>query len=163
EVGSINHDRLTAIAGRIGGVAPMVPVHVRVEKTLRATEKDSTGSDANVEIVKDPVWLPMLVEMAIASSAQARISYEAGGTVDLVTAIAVADRTLEIKDTYSAEPPMRVSAFVARDIGNLVAVLSHQNILPVEVKSVHIELKLSPVVQLSILEQVVPDRTVVRP
>jgi SpoIVB peptidase S55 len=163
EVGAITHDRLTAIAGKLGLVAPMVPAHVRVQNLLETRGKDPARSDANVEIVKDPVWLPTMLETAIASTAQGRLGFEAGGTVDLELRIEVGDRTLEIKDSYSAEPPLRVSAFVARDVANIVGVIARQSIVPAEVKSVHAELRVTPVVNLSVLEQVVPDRSIVHP
>jgi hypothetical protein len=160
EVGSITHDRLTAIAGRIGGVAPMIPVHVRVSRSARDPEG---GNEARVEVIKDPSWAPTLVDAIIASTAQARLSNEVGGTIDFEARVEVGDRTLRVTDTYSAEAPMQVSAFVARDIANTVGLIAHNNAFPADIRAVEADLSVKQQISLATIEQVIPDHTVVKP
>lgn len=161
EVGTITNDRLTAIAGRIGGVSPMVPVRVHISATDPSLR--NLGSETQVEIVKDPIWLPMLLEAAIASSAQAQLSYEAGGTVDMDVRIDVGDRSLRLVDTYSADAPLQVSAFVARDVSAIVGLITRTSLVKADVRAVEATLKVKPVVALATIEKVIPDRSVVHP
>ena len=161
EVGSISHDRLTAIAGDLGSVAPMVPVRVLVQRSDEPIA--SPGLTTQVEIVDSPVWLPVMLDSIIATASARRMGYEAGGTVDLQAFIHVGDRTVEINDTYSAPAPMRVSAFAARDIANSVSVIARNEIADVDLRGVDIRLRINSELALSQVEEVVPDRSVVRP
>lgn len=163
EVGSITHDRLTAIAGRIGGVAEMIPMRVKVSGFDATSPKRESVSTANVEMIDDPTWLPTLIGAAVANTTLGRLNHEVGGTVEMTARIVVGDRTLEIADTYAEEPPVPVAFFAARDVANIVAMITHNNLVRAELKSVDVELKVKREIALAVIEQVVPDRTVVFP
>ncbi|MCK6551085.1 hypothetical protein L6R52_34940, partial [Myxococcota bacterium] len=159
EVGSITHDRLTTIAGSLGGAAPMIPVRVRIDRGAGAEGR----SEAEVEIVDDPIWLPMLLDAIVASSAAGRLGYEAGGTVDLVATIQVGDRTLRFEDTYSDEAPSRVSSFASRDVATTLAILARNDLERPKLRAVDVSLRVRSDVELARIERVVPDRRTVRP
>jgi hypothetical protein len=159
EVGSITQDRLTAIAGRIGDVAPMVPLRVRIERGDR-TDAVETMS---FEIVDEQTWLPLMAEAAISSAAARRMGYEAGGTIDMDVRIHVKDRTLRVVDSYSAQSPLRVSSFVASDIASLIGTIERNDVEVPEVRGIEASLKISKDVSLASLVEVVADRTNVRP
>lgn len=161
EVGSITHDRLTAIAGRLGDVAPMVPVRIRVEHSLGG--ENVHFETTNVEVVDDQTWLPNMVEAAVANAAAGRLGYEAGGTIDMDVRIHVGDRTLRVIDTYSAESPVRVSAYVARDVANTLATIERNDVARPEVTGVEATLKVRSDVAISQLQEIIPAKTVVEP
>lgn len=161
EVGSITEDRLTAIAGRIGDVAPMVPVRIRVEHSLGGD--DVHAETTNVEIVDDQTWLPNMAEAAVANAGARRIGFEAGGTVDMDVRIHVGDRTLRIVDTYSAEAPVPVVLYAARDVANTLATIERNDVDRPEVTGVEAELDVRSEVAIAQLQELVPEKTVVRP
>lgn len=153
EVGSITHDRLTAIAGKIGDVVPMVPAKILV----------APNTQVAVEIVNDESWLPVMLSSAMASAASGRLNFEAGGTVDFTATIEVGDRAITFSDTYSAPPPMPVAFFAARDVANTVAMISMNNLTRAEIKNIDVKMSVTGEVSMATIEQVVPDRTLVAP
>ncbi len=156
EVGMITDDRLTAVAGKLGQVAGMVPVRVLLRDERGAIER-------KVEIVDDPLWLPIMLEAAITSAANDRLQFESGGTVDFIARVHVEDRTLEYRDTYSAQPPLAIAAFVARDIGISVGSILQNPIRPATLKGVEVELWATPEYEGTRILQVLPSKRFVRP
>jgi hypothetical protein len=159
EVGSITQDRLTAIAGRIGDAAPMVPLQVRIQRADRPEIVESM----KVEIVDEQTWMPMMAEAAIASAAARRMGYEAGGTIDMDVLIHVGDRTVRVTDSYSAQSPARVSSFVAGDIAALLNTIERNDVEVPEIRGVEARLSISREVSLANLREVTADRTSVAP
>jgi hypothetical protein len=88
---------------------------------------------------------------------------EAGGTIDKDVLIHVADRTVRIKDSYSAQSPLRVASFVANDVASVLATIERNDIQVPEVRGVEASLRISREVALASLEEVVVDRTSARP
>jgi hypothetical protein len=160
EVGAVIHDRLTTIAGPLGQKAKMIPVSVRLRRAGSKTAPDLLS--AKVEIVDSADWLPVMLETAIASVGARRLGYEPGGTVDLVARIKVGDRTLEIKDSYASPPPMRVSAFAARDVANLAAIITGNEIVAAHIDAIDVELTTTAEVDVATVLEVVPDSTRVK-
>jgi hypothetical protein len=158
EVGVVRHDRLTAIAGTLGQSARLVPVQV----TLRRPGAKEELLSAQVEIVESPDWLPVMLETIIGSVAARRLGYEPGGTVELLARIEVDGRTLEIRDTYAAPPPLRISAFAARDVANLVAMIADNELVPTKVSRITVDLTTTAEVQLATLIAARPARTRVK-
>lgn len=152
EVGVIRHDRLTAISGRLGEAAALVPVSVN----LRRPGQSALVLSAEVEIVDSPEWLPVMLEAIIGSVAARRLGYEPGGTVDLTARLEVPGRTLEIHDTYVAPPPLRVSAFAARDVANLAALITDNELTPARVERITVELTSTAQVEVATLTAAAP-------
>jgi hypothetical protein len=156
EVGSITHDRLTAIAGKIGEVVPMVPAHIHLDG-----EGKTPDINVAVEIVDDENWLPVMLSSAMANATSGRLDYEAGGTVDFSTTIEVGDRAISFHDTYSAPAPMPVALFAARDVANTVAMITMNNLERAKIKNIDVKMKVRSEVSMATIEQIVPDRTLV--
>lgn len=161
EVGSISHDRLTAIAGSLGKVAPMVPVRLTVRPDH--LPKSARPIDTNVEIVDHEIWMPVLLASAIGSAASGRLADEAGGTMDLRARFKVGDRTLELIDTYSTTAPLKPSLIAAQDVATIAAIISRNALTDAPLESVEVEMKTRTAVELAWLEDVAPDRVEVRP
>ncbi len=160
-VGAITHDRLTAIAGRLGDVAPMVPVSVRVG--VASDTQSVAPRTTKVEIVKSLAWLSPLLESAVLGAAARRLGYEGGGTIDFRARLHVGERTLAFTDSYSSPAPTNVASLVARDLRNTVSVIAKNVVGEPDFRGIEMELDVSPDVAISRLEEVVPDRARVRP
>ena len=158
-VGAITHDRLTAIAGTIGASAPTIPVSIRLHRSDRPTKAEHT----NVRIVESETWFPVLFQNALLSSAARRLGHEAGGSVDFEARIHVGDRTLEIRDSYSAPAPKTTAAFVASDLGATISQILQNEIEQAKVRGVEVSLVVSPEVALAYVETVIADADVVAP
>jgi len=164
-VGSITQDRLSAIGGRLGGVAPMVPVRIKV-----APDKPSPSVvQTDVEIVDHELWFPVMMSSALASSAVGRIADEAGGSLDVKATFEVrsrgtnAVRALVIEDTYSSAPPYRPVSFAAQDLAGIAGILMRNGLDSAAIDRIDVELKVRPTVELTWIEEVIADRAVVKP
>lgn len=153
EVGIIRQDRLTAIGGDLGEAAPMVPVRILVQRFDEP--KASVGLETRVEIVDDPIWLPNMLENAISSAASRRMGYEAGGTVNVVARIHTKDRTAGFEDRISAPAPLRLAAYVARDVSTMVGMLVRNEIESAKIEGIEVLLTVTPKVQLTELERII--------
>jgi hypothetical protein len=159
EVGSITHDRLTAISGKIGEPATLIPVRIAVKRPDAALAEVERTS---VEVVADQTWFPVMTEAAIGSAASRRMGYEAGGTVDMDVLIHVGDRTLRVADTYAAPPPVRVAAFVARDIANVLATIEQNDLSKADIRGVEARIETTRNVGLATVDGASAARTVIR-
>lgn len=161
EVGIIEHDRLTAIGGALGRVAPMVPARIAV--SLDRAGAPSATILTQVEIADHDLWLPVMLGSAIASATSGRLAAEAGGTIDARAVIKVGDRALELRDTYSTTPPSRPGLLFAQDMLGLLSMIRNNGIAEAEVKGIEIEVRNRAAIELAWIDEVVPDRTVVAP
>jgi len=114
-------------------------------------------------MIDNELWLPILLESAVATAATGRLGAETGGTLDLKATFKVGDRTLTIEDSYAAPPPARVGLFVARDLGTIVAIISRNGLVRAAVDEITVEAVESPEIELSWIEQLVPERSTVSP
>lgn len=160
EVGSILHDRLTAIAGDFERVAEMIPVRVTVVRTDAA--KGAAPVTMNVEVVDNEWWAPPMVQSAVMSAGDGRLGLERGGTVEYVAKFVVGDRTIELKDTMAALPPFKLTPFIARDIGEVVSTVLDNRFATAKLERVEVDIRADPIARLSFIEEIVPERRLVR-
>ncbi|MEL7367422.1 MAG: SpoIVB peptidase S55 domain-containing protein [Myxococcota bacterium] len=160
EVGRIDQDRLTAVAGRLGDTAPMVPVRIVVRRADQPAEK-ATISD--VEIVDNKVWLPMMLDSVINSAINERLGLELGGTLQIRSKISVGDRTLQFKDTFSAPPPARLGGQASRDVATAASILLGNSLSRATLRGIEVEAVVDPNVAVAEVVRVTPDRNWVHP
>jgi hypothetical protein len=158
EVGVISQDRLTAITGRLGAMARTVPVTVTLTKAGL-----SRPHVTQVEIVDDPVWLPIMVESVVATAISGRLDDAPGGTVDVRARLSLTDRGLTLEDRFSIPAPASVAAFAARDVASAVGILARNDIAPVRFDSIDVEARVGSEVQMLSIRDVQPDTWSVRP
>jgi hypothetical protein len=158
EVGVIEHDRLTAIAGSLGAVAPMIPVRI----DLRGG-KAAANIRTQVEIVDHELWFPIMLTAAIASASGGRLAEEAGGTLDARAVIRAGGKAIEIQDTYAALPPQRPGLFLAQDVANAVAMLDRNGLESAAIEGVEVVASAKQEVELAWIEEAVAAKTVVEP
>jgi len=76
-VGLLRQDRLTAVAGRLGEPAEMIPIRLSI-RTAGAPSRDLA-----FEVFDDPVWSPLVIEIATTGSLVNAIDFSLPATVDL--------------------------------------------------------------------------------
>ncbi len=141
EVGVIENDRLTAITGRLGQSAAMVPV--RVSFALG----DARLETAEIEVVSDPVWFPIMLGAVVSSTLEGRIDVDSGGTLQAQMRLAMKDRAIELEELYSAPSPVQVTGNVAADIRSLATIIARNDIREVEFESVEVVARFEPEVR----------------
>lgn len=146
EVGSIQNDRLTAITGRLGEPAPMVPVQVMV-----VSEGQTKPEFVRVEVVKDPVWLRRLVGSVVFSAAASRLGYESGGDASLRAVIHVGDTPLEIRTEVSGPKPYNMAGYVTHGVSQALSQLLDNPFQKLDIRGVEVEIRLRPEVKLAAL------------
>ncbi|MBI3268687.1 MAG: hypothetical protein HYZ53_06675 [Planctomycetes bacterium] len=60
EVGSLVQDRASTVMGVIGKICPMLPVEVTLENL-----KTKTVQKVRIEVIRNPVYTPMLIQLAV--------------------------------------------------------------------------------------------------
>lgn len=167
EVGVISQDRLSAIGGRLGVAAPMIPVTVSVASDRGAR----TPIVTQVEIVDHELWFPAMIGSAIGSAAVGRIAEETGGSADVIARLVVRDRarpgvasrTLVLDDTYTAAAPYRPASFAAQDVAGIAAMILRNGLGTAQLERVEVSLRVRPTVELMWLESLVSSTQLVRP
>ena len=160
EVGIINQDRLTAVAGQIGQAAPMVPVRVVVR---RKDQPERKAVITDVEVVDSPIWMPLMAESAISSALNRRLGFEEGGTLELRAKVTVGRETLDLVDTFSAPPPARLGMLAARDVSTAAGILASNEWTKAVIRGIEVEAIVDPNVAVAQIRRVTPDRRWVRP
>ncbi|MEM7676128.1 MAG: SpoIVB peptidase S55 domain-containing protein [Myxococcota bacterium] len=160
EVGQIDQDRLTAVAGRLGDVAPMVPVRVVVR---RADQPDEKAAVSDVEIVDNEVWLPMMLDSIVNNAISQRLGFELGGTLQIRSKISLGRRTVELKDTFSAPPPTRLGGMASRDVATAASILLGNPLARATLRGIEVHAVVEANVAIAEIRRVTPDRSWVRP
>ena len=151
EVGVIYQDRLTAIAGQIGTTkrAAMIPVSVKINDHRANRVKTTT-----VDIVKDPLWMPMLADTVLTNAVLQRLAAEAGGTVVMKAGFQLSDRYLEVRDSFSAPAPLQVASYPARDVGRIVSILTQNRFKKADLNEIRLQVDIKPEVQIMRVESI---------
>ncbi|MEQ9498908.1 MAG: hypothetical protein RIT81_18660 [Deltaproteobacteria bacterium] len=160
-VGSISHDRLTAIAGNLGDEAPMVPVRVLVQDARKS--RATPGFESNFEVVDSPIWLPVMLDNVVASAGGRRLGYEAGGTVDYEAHYQIGEYTLSIEDTISAPSPLRVTSFASRDVATLATIIERNDFEGPKITKIDVRMRTRPEVLLEEIVAVTPSEIDAKP
>jgi hypothetical protein len=161
EVGTITHDRLTAIAGNFTEIAPMLPLRVRVYQTRNFAVNDY--EQLEVEIVKHQQWTPTLARIGVDSAIGNRLGFELGGTIDVLMNFQVGDRTLTIKDAYAGPAPTSVGSLIAADVGSVAMIIANNAFESADIQAIDVKVAVSNTVQVSWIEALVPSKKVARP
>lgn len=103
-LGLLWQDRLTAVAGRIGESAPMIPVRLSV-RTAGAPARDLA-----FDVLEDPLWGPLVMEIAIAGSLVNAIDFSLPATVEMRATF-----------RFDGYPELRIGNLFAAPGGPLIA------------------------------------------
>jgi hypothetical protein len=148
EVGRIEHDRLGAVAGRIGQAAELVPIRLFLEGL-------GTPRTVSVSAIQHPVWLPILTELAASGAATRRVDREDGGTFRIEATIVVGKYAVSFQDQFSGPAPFHGSEYAAELLHSMMRRVTKNQFEKPMVQSVEAKLSYSPEVHLASIESAV--------
>jgi SpoIVB peptidase S55 len=161
-MGSITEDRSTAVAGRLGRRAAMVPVSISV--TERASgARPARASSYRFQMVKDPVLSPFLLEMAMFSALDAteraagQASFGVSGTVEFEGGFT----PLKLSNMYSGD--FNLAAQAAVSTASPIAYAIASGFDGIQLKSIALEIESFPRKRELQIDQVWTSRREVRP
>jgi hypothetical protein len=144
-VGTVEQDRNTAIAGRIGKTPRMIPVDVKLTT--------SRGQDRSFafRIVEDELFSPVLAYVSLASVLQANERAFGTSTIRLDARLSLAGRPdIRVEDFFTEEQPAsQASAMVAAP----VAYLMNNDFERVSVEKIEVEVKSFETIQSATLQR----------
>jgi hypothetical protein len=140
EVGVINADVSTCIAGWLGRKADMLPVRMTV-----ALGSDDPPRTFNVEIARHPGMLPTLVFTALANSVDMEGELPDEMTAELHARIEVeGHEPIVIEDTLSGFSGKRAPLALYTQVGAVVNILTRNSFQPVKIKRIDCRTRIKP-------------------
>jgi hypothetical protein len=116
-VGTIEQDRTTAVAGRLGKMPRMIPVEIRLG-TSRGQERSFS-----FRMVEDELFTPVLAFLSLASVLQAHERNYGTSTILVDARLTLGDgRQVRVEDLFTQEQPaMQAAGLVAAPLAFLMA------------------------------------------
>src|SRR6266446_6348700 len=150
-VGTIEQDRITAVAGMIGKAPRMIPVEVKI-KTSRGQERSFA-----FRMVDDELFSPVLAYVALASVLQSNERAFGTSTIRVDARFALTGkREVRVEDLFTQEQPaIQAAALVAAPLAYLMT----NDFERVKVEKVNIDVASDETVQSATLERVWLERT----
>ena len=130
-VGTIEQDRTTAIAGRLGPTPRLIPVQVSLETSRRQRR------DFSFRIVEDELFSPALAFVSLLSVLQSNERAFGTSTISLQARLMLdGQREVRVEDLFTQEQPaMQAAALVAAPIAYLMS----NDFQPVSLQRVEVE------------------------
>jgi hypothetical protein len=150
-VGTIEQDRITAVAGTIGKAPHMIPVEVKI-KTSRGQERAFS-----FRMVDDELFSPVLAYVALASVLQSNERAFGTSTIRVDARFSLTGkREVRVEDLFTQEQPaIQAAALVAAPLAYLMT----NDFERVKVEKVDIDVASDETVQSAALERVWLERT----
>jgi hypothetical protein len=150
-VGTIEQDRITAVAGMIGKQPKMIPVEVNI-KTSRGQERSFA-----FRMVEDELFSPVLAYVALASVLQSNERAFGTSTIRVDARLSLTGkREVRVEDLFTQEQPAtQAAALVAAPLAYLMT----NDFEPVKVEKVVIDVASDETVQSATLERAWIERT----
>jgi len=140
QLGVINADVSTCIAGWLGRKADMLPLRMTV-----ALDADSPVHTFNVEIARHAALLPTLVFTALSNSVDMEGDLPDEMTADLEARIDIEGRDpIVIKDTFSGFSGSRAPNALYNQVGAVVNLLTRNSFKPVRLERIECRTQVKP-------------------
>lgn len=140
ELGVINADVSTCIAGWLGRKADMLPVAMNV-----ALGDGSAPRTFHVEIARQPTLLPSLVFTALANSVDMEGELPEEMTAEMQTRIEIEGREpIVIKDTFSGIGGNRAPQALYGQVGAVLSILTRNSFQPVRITRIECQTRIQP-------------------
>lgn len=152
-VGAFEQDRKTGIQGRVGAVAPMIPMTVKV--------RADRPREYRMRLAQLPEFLPLLVGSSVLAGLESA-SYTTGAqSIDMTAHLKLKGHgDLEIRQSFDGDNAgTDASAFLL----TMVAYLAQNTLEKVELESVDVEVAQAQTPRFAALVGAIASRTVVRP
>jgi hypothetical protein len=154
-LGAILSDRNTAVSGRLGVHAPMIPVSVRVHGGARET-------NYHFEMARDRTLTPLLSQMAIASILDATERVSGPATITAQGRIALdGAKDVRIENIWSAETGVVPQA--ASGVAAPIAAIADSGLPTLNIRSIDLELNVTDDHREARLDSVWTSRRELRP
>lgn len=150
-IGTIEQDRIAAVAGSLGKGPRMIPISVKV-KTSRGKELQYA-----FRMVDDEMFSPMLAYMSINSVLEANERALGTSTISLEGSVSLADgRSVEIEDIFvDQQPAQAASALMAAPVAYLLS----NDFEPVSIEKMDVSISSYETNQSAALERAWVERT----
>lgn len=158
EVGTINQDRLTAIAGTLGEHTPMIPVELGIHDQ---SAMDPTS--LKFEVFQDPAMTPMMMAMAIQNSLSSRLQFNNGGNLSMHGVLRLDGRDVPIDRFYSAPEQAETPSAAAQDLGSTLSALWNNPFRAPKIESLKLDFSFKPLTRISAIDEAWADETEARP
>jgi hypothetical protein len=140
ELGVINADVSTCIAGWLGRKADMLPVRMTV-----SLDPDTPPRTFNVEIARQTALLPTLVFTALSNSVDMEGDLPEEMTAELQARIEIDGREpIVIKDTFSGLSGSRAPMTLYGQVGTVVNILSRNPFKPIRIERIDCRTQIRP-------------------
>jgi hypothetical protein len=156
-IGAWTRDNQTALAGRLGAQAPMIPVRLVVKR-------GGTTKKYNFEVFRNKVFTSLMIGASITNALVGTPSYDAEGTVRVDGLVRLEDHpTLNISGTYFDLGPsgMHIPSISAQ-IGDMLRAVLNNPLAPARVKNIELTMVEEPGRQAVRIETAWVDKAVVR-
>jgi hypothetical protein len=150
-VGTIEQDRITAVAGMIGKAPRMIPVEVKI-KTSRGQERSFA-----FRMVEDELFSPVLAYVALASVLQSNERAFGTSTIRVNATLSLTGRRdVRVEDLFTQEQPaIQAAGLVAAPLAYLMT----NDFEPVKVEKLSIDVASDETVQSATLDRAWLERT----
>jgi hypothetical protein len=150
-VGTIDQDRIAAIAGRLGKTPRMIPVTVNLS-TSRGQKRSFS-----FRIVEDELFSPVLAFVSLSSVLQSNERAYGTSTIRVNATVGLSgNRQVRVEDLFTQEQPaMQAAALVAAPLAYLMS----NDFERVQVESMTVDVSSEETVQSATLERVWLERT----
>jgi hypothetical protein len=159
EVGAIVDDRLTAVVGRVGHQAAMIPLVVRVSPAGAGQVRET-----HLEIADTPGLTPLLVGISVSNSILNDVDREIAVTVMASGSIRLRDRPdVSFELTAAGDGAVDPLVSVARTVQQILSMLWNNPFERPAVEGIDVDVDLVPALNRYFVETVTYDRKAVRP
>jgi hypothetical protein len=147
-IGALRHDRLTAVAGAVGDVARMIPVQLTVGQTGGAPRR------VRFEVVQDPLWGPLVMEVALTGSLMNALDFSLPASVELNAVLRFAGQPeVRLANLFSGPgAPVSVQQSAVRYLASVFSVLYGNRFEAPRVESVEVEIAQRPERDFTVVE-----------
>lgn len=157
-VGTITHDRLTAIGGTLGDHTPMIPV----ELTIRDQSKVDPET-VRFEVFEDPTMTPMMMAVSIQNALSSRLQFNNGGNLSLKGSMKLDGKEIRLDKFYSAPAEGETPTLAARDLAQTLFALWNNPFRQPKIEGVKLEFAFRPQTLIAGIDEAWTDETEVRP
>ncbi len=153
--GRIITDQRTGIAGRLGESSPMVPVHIDIAR------QGGKRRGFDFEIIPNKFFFTQLLGFVAFNSFITEQKLFGDATLDVNMRVELGDGTrLDFADVLASTlPPTALAEKVSAPVGGIL----FNDLAPVRIASIHLELQVEPEIKTATIEEMVVDRYEVEP
>lgn len=158
EVGTIDQDRLTAIAGKLGEHTPMIPVELGIHDF---SSMDPTT--VKFEVFQDPAMTPMMMAMAVQNSLSSRLQFNNGGHLNMRGVMRLDGREIHFDKLYSAPEQAETPSSAAQDLAQTLSTLWNNPFRQPKIESLKLDFDFHPETRIAGIEEAWTDQKEARP